>query len=92
MMHGSMLWQELPDVLLEGERASTSRCFSFIDMRGRSGKPVAIGGRVASFRAMERRGEVLGAICSILVCNVGRDFYTFEPAEREVLDSRRGSG
>lgn len=69
-MHGSMLWQELV-LLPEGERASVSCCFSFIDMRGRSGKPVAIGGRVASFRAIERRGEVLGVICSILERNVG---------------------
>lgn len=37
MMHGSMLWQE--PLLLEGELASTCRCFSFIDVRGRSGKP-----------------------------------------------------
>lgn len=63
-MQGSMLWQE-PVLLLDGERASVS-CFSFIDIIGRSGKPVAIGGKVASFLARERRGgEVREMVCSI---------------------------
>lgn len=74
-MQGSMLWQE-PVLLLDGERASVS-CFSFIDIIGRSGKPVAIGGKVASFLARERRGgEVREMVCSISYAMYVQKFYT----------------